>query len=171
MEINVRGKNIDVNPAVKQYAEKKLSKIDRYLRQSPLSCQATFSTERGNYVLEVTIPLNGYLLRAEETAHDAVTAVDMVIEKLEKQIEKYRTRIFKRDKGDAPNGSFREDTGGGRIAKVKKFPVKPMSPEEATMQMELLGHDFYVFRNSETGSVNVVYRRKDGDYGLIEPEE
>ncbi len=171
MEIIVRGKNIDVNPAVKQYAEKKLSKIDRYLRQSPMSCQATFSTERGNYVLEVTIPLNGYLLRAEETAHDAVTAVDMVMEKLEKQIEKYRTRIFRRDKGELPNGSVREDSEGGHIAKVKKFPVKPMSPEEATMQMELLGHDFYVFRNSETASVNVVYRRRDGDYGLIEPEE
>jgi putative sigma-54 modulation protein len=171
MEIIVRGKNIDVNPAVKQYAEKKLSKIERYLRQSPMSCQATFSTERGNYVLEVTIPLNGYLLRAEETAHDAVTAVDMVMEKLEKQIEKYRTRLLKRDKGELPNDSPREDSPGGRIAKLKKFPVKPMSPEEATMQMELLGHDFYVFKNSDTNSVNVVYRRKDGDYGLIEPEE
>ena len=171
MEINVRGKNMDVNPAVKQYAEKKLSKIDRYLRQSPMSCQATFSTERGNYVLEVTVPLNGYLLRAEETAHDAVSAVDMVMEKLEKQIEKYRTRILRRDKGDAPNEPFRQEAEGGRIAKIKKFPVKPMSAEEATMQMELLGHDFYVFRNSETGTVNVVYRRRDGDYGLIEPEE
>jgi putative sigma-54 modulation protein len=171
MEIIVRGKNMDVNPAVKQYAEKKLSKIDRYLRQSPVSCQAVFSTVRGNYVLEVTVPLNGYLLRAEETSHDAVSAVDVVMDKLERQIEKYRTRIFRRDKGDIPNESLRKETEeGGHITKIKKFPMKPMSAEEATMQMELLGHDFFVFRNSETETVNVVYRRRDGDYGLIEPE-
>ncbi len=170
MEIIVRGKNMDVNPAVRQYAEKKLAKIDRYLRQSPISCQATFSTERGNFVFEVTIPLNGFLLRAEETAHDAVSAVDIVMEKLEKQIERYRTRIQKRDKIESTVNRAPEETAPGRIVRVKRFAVKPTNPEEAAMQMELLGHDFFVFQNSDTGAVNVVYRRKDGDYGLIEPE-
>ncbi len=170
MEILVRGKNIDVSPALKTYAEKKLSKIDKYLRQSALSCQATFSTERDNHVLEVTVTLNGYLLRAEESARDAFSVVDLVMEKLEKQIEKYRTKILKRDKAELPlpNHSYGQETG--RIVRVKRFAIKPMPPEEATMQMELLGHDFFVFQNAETGSVNVVYRRKDGDYGLIEPE-
>jgi putative sigma-54 modulation protein len=96
MEINVRGKNIDVNPNLKQYAEKRLSKIERYVKQTPLTCQVTFSTERDNYIVEVTIPLNGYLLRAEESARDAFSSVDNVMEKLEKQIEKYRTKLLKR---------------------------------------------------------------------------
>lgn len=170
MEINVRGKNIDVNPSLKQYAEKRLSKIDRYLKQTPLACQVTFSTERDNYVVEVTIPLNGYLLRAEESARDAFASVDNVMEKLEKQIEKYRTRLFKRDKVEAASEA-REQREPGKIVRVKKFAIKPMAPEEAAMQMDLLGHDFYVFLNSDTDSVNVVYRRRDGNYGLIEPED
>lgn len=169
MEITVRGKNIEVNPTLRQYAEKRLSKIDRHLRQSPLACQVTFSTERENYVVEVTIPLNGFLLRAEESARDAFSSVDNVMEKLEKQIEKYRTKLLKRDKNEtAPESKADEDTG--RIVKVKHFSIKPMNPEEAAMQMELLGHDFFVFANAETSLVNVVYRRKDGNYGLIEPE-
>lgn len=169
MEITVRGKNIEVNPALRQYAEKRLSKIDRHLRQPPLACQVTFSTERDNYVVEVTIPLNGFLLRAEESARDAFSSVDNVMEKLEKQIEKYRTRLLKRDKNEVvPESRADEDTG--RIVKVKRFAIKPMNPEEAAMQMDLLGHDFFVFANAETSLVNVVYRRKDGNYGLIEPE-
>jgi putative sigma-54 modulation protein len=170
MEINVRGKNIDVNPGLRQYAEKRLSKIDRYIKQTPLACQVTFSTERDNYVVEVTIPLNGYLLRAEESARDAFSSVDNVMEKLEKQIEKYRTRLLKRDKVEVASAP-REDQESGRIVKVKRFPIKPMTPEEAAMQMDLLGHDFFVFHNAETELVNVVYKRKDGNYGLIEPED
>jgi putative sigma-54 modulation protein len=170
MEIIVRGKNIDVNPALRQYAEKRLAKIEKYLHQSPLTCQATFSIERENYVVEVTLPLNGYLLRAEEAAHDAFSSVDSVMEKLEKQIEKYRTRLLRRDKGEAAPLS-RPGEAVGQIVKVKRFAIKPVNAEEAAMQMELLGHDFFVFANAETGAVNVVYRRKDGNYGLIEPEE
>jgi len=170
MEINVRGKNIDVNPSLKQYAEKRLSKIDRYIKQTPLAVQVTFSTERDNYVVEVTIPLNGYLLRAEESARDAFSSVDNVMEKLEKQIEKYRTKLFKRDRVEVASAP-REDLENARIVKVKRFPMKPMTPEEAAMQMELLGHDFFVFHNAENDAVNVVYRRKDGNYGLIEPED
>lgn len=170
MEIIMRGKNIEVNPNLRQYAERKLAKISKYI-QTPLGCQVTFSMERGKHVVEVTIPVNGYLLRAEEADHDAFTCVDLVMEKLEKQIEKYRTRIQKRDKVEAWPEQPRADEDMGRIVKVKRFAIKPMSPEEAAMQMELLGHDFYVFQNAESGAVNVIYRRKDGNYGLIEPEE
>ena len=169
MEIIVRGKNIDVNPALKQYAEKRFAKIDRHLRQPPLSCQVTFSTERENHVVEVTIPLNGFLLRAEESARDAFSSVDNVLEKLEKQMEKYRTRLLRRDKGDAVP-EIKLDQEAPSIVRVKRFAMKPMTPEEAAMQMDLLAHDFFVFANAETNAVNVVYRRKDGNYGLIEPE-
>lgn len=169
MEIIVRGKNIDVNPALRQYAEKRLAKIDRHLRQSPPTCQVTLSIEREEHVVEVTIPLNGVLLRAEERNREAFSAVDEVLDKLEKQIEKYRTRLQKRDKGDVvPEPRAGEDAPS--IVRVKRFAMKPMSPEEATTQMDLLGHDFFVFANGDTGAVNVVYRRKDGNYGLIEPE-
>lgn len=171
MEINVRGKNIEVPPALRQYAEKRLSKLDKYVKQDTFACQVTFSVERGRYIVEVTAPLNGYLLRAEEAASDGFSSVDLVFEKLERQIEKYKTRLNRRDKGDVKPGETREDEYTGRIVKVKKFALKPMDPEEAAMQMELLGHDFYVFSNGETGAVNVIYKRKDGNYGLIEPEE
>lgn len=169
MEIIVRGKNIDVNPALRQYAEKRLAKIDRHLRQSPPACQVTLSTEREEHVVEVMIPLNGVLLRAEERSREAFSAVDDVLDKLEKQIEKYRTRLQKRDKVDVIAES-RAGESVPSIVKVKRFAIKPMSPEEATTQMDLLGHDFFVFANGDTGAVNVVYRRKDGNYGLIEPE-
>ncbi|HHW18722.1 MAG TPA: ribosome-associated translation inhibitor RaiA [Firmicutes bacterium] len=172
MEINVRGKNIDVNPALRQYAEKRLSKIDKYIKLENLNCQVTFSIERGKYVVEVTIPLNGLLLRAEESAQDAFSSVDLVLEKLERQIEKYKTRLLKRDnKTEVKLNEPKDEPEVGRIVKVKRFAIKPMLPEEAAMQMELLGHDFFVFANGETGSVNVIYRRKDGNYGLIEPED
>lgn len=169
MEITVRGKNIDVNPALRQYAEKRLGRIDRHLRQSPPACQVTLSIEREEHVVEVTIPLNGVLLRAEERNREAFSAVDNVVDKLEKQIEKYRTKLLKRDKGEVVAES-RSGNETPRIVRVKRFAIKPMSPEEATTQMDLLGHDFFVFANGDTGAVNVVYKRKDGNYGLIEPE-
>ncbi len=170
MEIIIRGKNIDISPALRDYAERKLCKIEKYLRQPPLSCHATFSTQRENYVLEVTVTLNGYIVRAEDSARDALSVVDLVTGKLEKQIQKYRTKFQRRDKGEIPPQTYTQAAEIGRIVRVKRFPIKPMHSEEAAMQMELLGHDFFVFLNAETNFVNVVYRRKDGDYGLIEPE-
>ncbi|HON86886.1 MAG TPA: ribosome-associated translation inhibitor RaiA, partial [Bacillota bacterium] len=129
-----------------------------------------FSTQRGKYVVEVTLPLNGMILRAEESAQDAFASVDLVVEKLERQLDKYKTRLLKRDKQEPRLSEHEEEPETGRIVKVKRFAMKPMMPEEAAMQMELLGHDFFVFSNGETGLVNVIYRRKDGNFGLIEPE-
>ncbi len=170
MEINVRGKNMNVSPALREYAEKKLSKLDKYVKQDSCLCQVMFSTQRGKYVVEVTLPLNGMILRAEESAQDAFASVDLVVEKLERQLDKYKTRLLKRDKQEPRLSEHEEEPETGRIVKVKRFAMKPMMPEEAAMQMELLGHDFFVFANGETGLVNVIYRRKDGNFGLIEPE-
>lgn len=175
MRVIVTGKNMEVSPALREYAEKKIKKISRYVKRS-VTCQATFSVERGRHILEVTAPIDGYLLRGEEQASDPMTCVDQVVEKLERQLDKYKTRVLRREKNAdqkevdqaaAPAEAF---PGEGAIVKVKRFAMKPMSPEEAVMQMDLLGHDFFVFANAETGLVNVVYRRKDGNYGLIEPE-
>lgn len=176
MRVIVTGKNMDITPALRDYAEKKLKKLSKYVKRS-VTAQATFSMERGRHILEVTAPLDGYLLRGEEQAADPMTCVDQVVEKLERQLEKHKTKLLKRDKTPAqeriPEGAEApaEKVGGnGMIVKVKRFAIKPMSPEEAVTQMDLLGHDFFVFTNAETGLVNVVYRRKDGNYGLIEPE-
>ncbi|HHT85190.1 MAG: ribosome hibernation-promoting factor, HPF/YfiA family [Bacillota bacterium] len=170
MEINIRGKNIDVAPALRQYAEKRLSKLEKYSRHDPAVCQVTFSTVRGRYVVEVTIPLNSMIVRAEESGQDAFSSVDLVVEKLERQLEKYKTRLLRRDRPEIKLDQGKQEPETGKIVKVKRFSMKPMSPEEAALQMELLGHDFFVFPNGETGVVNVIYKRKDGNFGLIEPE-
>ncbi|MBE3519459.1 MAG: ribosome-associated translation inhibitor RaiA [Firmicutes bacterium] len=176
MRVIVTGKNMDISPALRDYAEKKLKKLSKYVKQS-VTAQATFSTERGRYILEVTAPLDGYLLRGEEQAADPMACVDQVVEKLERQLEKHKTKLLKRGKSpvqapveEGPEASAEKPDGNGMIVKVKRFAMKPMSPEEAVTQMDLLGHDFFVFTNAETGLVSVVYRRKDGNYGLIEPE-
>ncbi|MEW6081188.1 MAG: ribosome-associated translation inhibitor RaiA [Bacillota bacterium] len=172
MHIAVRGKNVEVTDALKEYVEKKVGKIEKYFN-SPLSAQVTLGIERGRHIVEVTVPVDSMLLRGEEDATDMYASVDLVVEKIERQIRKYKTRLNRklrytmaREPAGVQPELEEEET---RIVKVKKVPVKPMSPEEAVMQMNLIGHDFYVFANGETGDVNVVYKRKDGNYGLIEP--
>jgi len=179
MEITVRGKNLEVTPALRQYAEKRMSKIQRFFDDVPVSAHAVISTERGRYIVEVTVSVNGILLRGEEATGDAFASVDLVLEKLEKQIEKFKTRITRRLRGarraaeraEEPAEAPAEEEGEHpRVVRVKRFAFKPMSVEEAILQMDLLGHDFFVFTNAETDQVSVVYRRRDGNYGLIEPE-
>lgn len=180
MEISVRGKNLEVTPALRQYAEKRMSKIERFFDDVPVSVQAVVSMERGRYIVEVTVSVNGILLRGEEATGDAFASVDLVLEKLEKQIEKFKTRINRRlrsarrtaERAEVPPPAPEpeEETERPRVVRVKRFSFKPMSVEEAILQMDLLGHDFFVFTNAETDQVSVVYRRHDGNYGLIEPE-
>lgn len=179
MKFEIRGKNIVLTDALKEYVEKRLSKLERYIDDLRVA-QVTLSVEHDLHKVEVTIPLNGLILRGEEATEDMYSAIDLVEEKLEKQIEKYRTRIMKKYRSSglkktSPAGEAFEEvaevpTLASRVVKTKRFAVKPMDVEEAVMQMNLLGHSFFVFRNAETEEVNVVYRRKDGDYGLIEPE-
>ncbi len=173
MQIAVRGKNIEVTDALKEYIEKKVGKIEKYF-DSPLSAQVTLGIERGRHIVEVTVPVDSMFLRGEEDAGDMYASVDLVVEKIERQIRKYKTRLNRKlrymtakEPGDTP--AFEAEEDEAQIVRVKKVPVKPMSPEEAVMQMNLIGHDFFVFANGETGDINVVYRRKDGNYGLIEP--
>ena len=174
MRITVKGKNLQVTNALRQQAEKKLGKLDRYLGTDTISV-VTFSVERDRHVVEVTIHLNGYILRGEEATDDMYASIDLVVEKLEKQIEKYKTKLARKLRNQslrdlvAKEGSAPEEEEP-KILRTKRFPIKPMDVEEAIMQMNMLGHSFFVFSNAETEEVNVLYRRKDGNYGLIEPE-
>jgi putative sigma-54 modulation protein len=176
MDINIRGKNLPVTDALQRYIEKRLGKIERYL-EGVDTVQVNLAVNRDSHVVEVTIPLNGYLLRGEEVTGDMYGSVDLVVEKLERQIAKYKTRLMKKLK----NGTLKElpeiaaeHRGEAepepKLIRTKRFPIKPMPVEEAILQMNLLGHSFFVFFNAETEEVNVLYRRRDGNFGLIEPE-
>ncbi len=175
MNINVRGKQIKVTDALKDYAEKRVGKLEKY-SDDFMDVQVTLSVEKERQRVEVTAPLNGFILRGEEETDDMYSSIDLVVDKLERQIEKYRKRIGKkRIKSVKEDPSFileadEELIDKDGIVKTKRFPAKLMSVDEAVMQMNLIGHSFYVFRNSDTEEINVVYRRKHGGYGLLEPE-
>lgn len=176
MKITIRGKNIEVTEGLRDYTGKKLTKFARYFDHIH-EAQVTVYTERGMYVAEVTIPLNSMILRGEEeSGENLYAALDLVVEKLEKQVRKYRTKLYKRFRNQglkdlivALEGENKKEEEP-RVVRTKRFAIKPMQVEEAILQMNLLGHDFFVFANSETEQVNVIYKRKDGNYGLIEPE-
>lgn len=172
MNVIISGKNIQVSPALKDHVERRIGKLEKFIPFN--EAQVTLSVEKDRHKVEVTIPINNYLLRGEEETGDMYASVDMVIDKLERQMRKHKTKISKKNRSETirnaePASESYEDSEP-RIVRSKRFLMKPMSAEEAVLQMNLLGHDFYVFSNAETDQVNVVYKRKDGDYGLIEPE-
>lgn len=179
MKVIIHGKNIEVTQALEDTICKKLSKLDNYFSQE-LEAQVTLSIEKNNQIIEVAILLNGMYLRAQERNSDLYVAIDLVVDKLYKQIRKQKTKLLKKyhDNKEVRSSSILfENIEDGylddedyEIIKVKKFPIKPMYKDEAILQMELIGHDFYVFINAETNEVNVLYRRKSGNYGLIEAE-
>lgn len=172
MQMTVYGKNIEVTPALREYLEKKMRRIERITDQ-PVSGQANFTLERGRYIVEVTLPLNGMLVRGEEINPDPYASVDLVVDKLEKQVERYKKARLTRKRITVPVPTAGEALGDEeeyRVVRVKRFPLKPQTVDEAVLQMDLLGHDFFVFHNAETMQINVVYRRRDGDYGLLEPD-
>jgi len=168
VQVNVRGKNIEVTDALRSYVEKRLKKLEKYLSNYG-DAQVTLTVERDSHRIEVTIPINGMILRGEESTGDMYASVDQVVEKLEKQVERFKGRLNRRLRaaGNAEEAAAEEPL---RVVRTKRFAIKPMEVEEAIMQMNLLGHNFFVFANAETEQVNVVYKRKDGNYGLIEPE-
>ncbi|MHB0885335.1 MAG: ribosome hibernation-promoting factor, HPF/YfiA family [Bacillota bacterium] len=175
MQIALRGKNVQVTPALREYVEKKVGKIEKYF-DNLASAQVTLGLEKDRRIVEVTIPVNGMILRGEEATGDMYSSIDLVVDKLEKQVEKYRTQIYRKFRREGlrpptPEESHSEDSDEPfRVVRTKRFTVKPMAVDEAIMQMNLVGHDFFVFANAETEKVNVVYRRRYGDYGLIEPD-
>ena len=175
MNISVRGRNIEVTDALVNHAKKKLGKLSRYLADA--ETQVVLSVIRDEHIVEVTVLMNGLILRGEESTNDMYASIDLVVDKLERQVAKYKTRLNKslRQRGlRAISGRLagveQQDEEEPKVVKTKRFPLKPMDLEEAILQMNLLGHDFFVFANAETETVNVLYRRKDGNYGLIDPE-
>ena len=176
MEVTVRGKNIEVTPALVEYTQKKLGKLAKFFDKAT-EAQVFLSVTREDHVVEVTVNVEGLILRGEEATGDMYASIDLVVEKLEKQVAKYKTRLNKslRKRGVRMiNENWWCRIAGeeeeARVVKTKRFAWKPMSLEEAILQMNLLGHDFFVFTNADTETVNVIYKRRDGDYGLIEPE-
>lgn len=175
MKYIVSGKNTEVSDALKNQAIKKLNKIEKFFKDDS-ECHLTFTVEKSRHIFEVTIMAKGFFIRAEETTDDMYASIDAVIDKLERQIRKNKTKLGKRIRQESvvPD-NFQiheniEEENNYRIMKSKRFAIKPMSVEEAILQMNLLGHNFFVFSNAESEEVNVVYKRKDGNYGLIEPE-
>ena len=174
MRYKITGRNINVTPGLKAAVEEKIGKLERYFNQDTEAI-ITLSVEKERQKIEVTIPVKGTIIRAEQESNDMYVSIDLVEEIIERQLKKYKNKIV--DKKQAAiafsdyfmNEEYESDDEV-KIVKVKRFAMKPMDPEEACVQMELLGHDFFVFCNAETDEVNVVYRRKNGTFGLIEPE-
>jgi putative sigma-54 modulation protein len=179
MRLQVKGKNVEVSDSIRRYAEEKLSKLDRQLHaltQVELELRVEKNPSiAANQVAEATIWTKGPTLHAREASTDMKASIDQLTDKLLRQVEHYRAKRSRRQvrgDGSPPGGSMSipDEETGPQIVKTKQFPVKPMSAEEAALQLELVGHDFFVFRSDESGDVNVIYRRKDGAYGLIEPQ-
>lgn len=175
MKFIISGKNITVTEGLKTAVEDKLGKLERYFTPDT-EVVVTLSVEKERQKIEVTIPVKGNIIRSEQVSNDMYVSIDLVEEVIERQLKKYRTKlvtkqqnaaaVFKQDFLDEKS----EDDEEIKIIRTKKFDMKPMYPEDACVEMELLGHDFYVFINAETEDVNVVYKRKGNTYGLIEPE-
>ncbi|MCL6547310.1 MAG: ribosome-associated translation inhibitor RaiA [Alicyclobacillus sp.] len=188
MNIQVRGDHMEVTPALQEYAERKIGRLERYFDGPPETpVSVTMSVERGIHRVEVALQVHGFIFRAEERSGDMYASIDLVADKLEQQINKHKAKVNQkfRDRGVRTrirDGSGAAAAGGAgavtanlkeaedRLVRVKRFALKPMDVEEAMLQLELLGHDFFVFANAETDEVNVLYRRKDGNYGVIVPQ-
>ena len=174
MKFTIHGKNMEVTENLRNAVTEKLGKLEKYFT-AETELIVTLSVEKERQKIEVTIPMKGNIIRSEQVSNDMYVSIDLVEEVIERQVRKYKTRIV--DKHQT-GGNFKkefieteaEQEEEIRIIRTKKFDIKPMYPEDACIQMELLGHNFYVFCNAETDEVNVVYKRKGNTYGLIEPE-
>jgi putative sigma-54 modulation protein len=179
VRLQVKGRNVEVTDSIRSYAQEKLGKLERQVHDTT-RVELELAVERNpsisdNQIAEATIWTKGPILRAKESSHDMKASIDQLVDKLERQVTRYREK--RQRKGSRRDGLAATEQppgvpveGDAMIVKTKQFPVKPMTPEEAVLQLELVGHDFFVFRNAESDEVNVVYRRRDGAYGLIEPQ-
>ncbi len=172
MNIIVTGRHLEVTPALKDYAEKKIKRFDRYLSNIS-EAVVTLTVEKYRHKVEVLLKVNGVLIQAEGITGDVYSSIDEVSEKLDRQIKRYKEKLVSHRKSEGKVVAAEMETASpadvGRIIKNKRFELKPMSPDEAVMQMELLDKDFFVFTNDNSGDINVIYRRRDGNFGLIEP--
>lgn len=179
MKMIVKGRHMDITPAIRDYSEEKIGRIAKILDHMIMSAEVELQVEKNPsipnaHVAEVTVYTKGHVIRAREAASDMYAAIDLVSEKLERQVRKFKTKIVDRHTKVAPMAEVTAAIGEepereAEIVKTKVVEVKPMSADEAILQMELLGHDFFVFSSAETEQINVLYRRTDGDYGLLEP--
>jgi putative sigma-54 modulation protein len=175
MKITISGKNIVVTEGLRSAVEDKLKKLEKYFTPDT-PCNVTLSVEKERQKMEVTIPMKGNIIRAEQQSDDMYVTIDLVVDVIEIQLKKYRKKLIGKQQNTASlRKEFVEENEVDedeeiRIVRAKKFGMKPMFPEDACVQMELLGHNFFVFRNAQTNEVNVVYKRGDKNYGLIEPE-
>ena len=176
MRITITGRNIDLTQGLKDAVEEKLSKLEKYFKPDT-DVYVTLSVEKERQKIEVTIPTKGHVIRSEQVSSDMYVSIDLVEEVIERQLRKYRTKLSSKKIAAAElfapeflEVDDPEDDEEVKIVRTKRFGMKPMYPEDAFIQMELTGHDFFVFRNAETDEVNVVYKRKGNTYGLIEPE-
>jgi putative sigma-54 modulation protein len=176
MRITITGRNIELTEGLKAAVEERLSKLEKYFAPDT-DVFVTLSVEKERQKIEVTIPIKGHIIRSEQVSTDMYVSIDLVEEVIERQLKKYRTRLAskKMNVADKFTAAFVEGDADNsdeevKIVRTKRFGMKPMYPEDACVQMELTGHDFFVFRNAETDEVNVVYKRKGNTYGLIEPE-
>ena len=174
MQYIISGKNIDVTEGLKEAIYEKIGKLERYFTPET-EVHVTLSVEKERQKIEVTIPVKGNIIRSEQVSSDMYVSIDLVEEVIERQLKKYKNKIIDKHQNEAAFAkefidNDYEPTDDVKIIRTKRFGIKPMDPEEACVQMELLGHNFYVFFNSETEEVNVVYKRKGNTYGLIEPE-
>lgn len=179
MELQITGKNVELTPEVRQYIERKLGRLNRHLPNITESKVEIFGEKtrspQQRFVVQMTIDSRGTLLRSEERGEDLFSAVDRVAAIMNRQVEHYKGKLYDKGRGNSlARSEFQEETEeippSAKVVKVKRFTVKPMSVAEAINQMELLGHDFFLFFSADSEQLNVVYRRNDGDYGLIEPE-
>jgi len=188
VNLTVKGRNLVLTDAISSYAEEKIGKLGKYLAEGT-RCEVEMWAEKNpsianNQVVEVTIFTKGPVIRAREASPDIYASIDLISEKLERQVKKYRGKLVSRSQGGhkealvsegfTSSGETEEaeaEAAGPLIVKTKHFMIKPMTPEEACLQLDLVGHDFYVFKSSETNETAVVYRRRDGNYGLIESEQ
>ncbi len=189
MKLNVHGRNIEVTDWIHQYVEKKIERLERYLPQAKeAKAELVYSETRAaadRYTAQLTIWANGQILRAEESTGDIFASIDAIVDKMSRQIDRYKGRRFKNKRREAAAGAADADLAAstlpeeaevdteetfGDVVRTKRFVVQPMSQEEAIEQMELLGHDFFVFYSLDAKAMNVIYRRKDGNYGLLQPE-
>ncbi|MBS4535769.1 ribosome-associated translation inhibitor RaiA [Clostridium sp. D2Q-14] len=175
MDIIISGKNMQVTEGLRETVNRKLDKLDKFF-QKGARVKVTMTVEKNRQIIEVSVPFSSAIIRAEEETEDMYTSIDKVVDLLERQIRKHKTKLERRKN----NGrtirfenipEYKEDEDDEpKIVKTKKFAMKPMDDEEAILQMELLGHNFFVYKHADTNETNVIYKRKDGNYGLIEPE-
>ncbi|WP_134682760.1 ribosome hibernation-promoting factor, HPF/YfiA family [Brevibacillus migulae] len=173
MRCSIHGDHITITPALKEYVENKVGRLEKFdLLTDADDCRVTLRVTKKKHTVEVTIPAGNTMFRAEESSEDMYASVDLVTDKLNRMIRKYKDRMESQNRKAAaqplPTAPVHEEEDADQLVRIKKFEYKPMDVEEAIMQMDLIGHTFFIFTNAENGQVNVVYKRNDGGYGLIE---